>query len=1158
MKSFGYFSRLRIRSKLLLVYSSVFLLAVGVANAIIFAQVRNTIETEIEAKLENSTAVLLNLVRSSVAASIKNYLRAVVEKNLEVAGHYYARVQRGELDAVEAQARLREILLSQSIGTTGYNYVLSSAGKVLVHPNRDMLGQDVSSRWFVKEILAHKQGYLEYDWRNPGEPGERAKAVYIGYFEPWDWVLCASSYREEFHQLVRREDVRQSFVTLRFGQTGYAYILDYKGASVIHPHAEFEGKNISGMKDAAGRQFIAEIITKKNGKIVYPWQNPGETHAREKLAIFNDIPELGWIVASSSYLEEFYGPLKTVRYIFFFTVLGALVLVFGLTVWISGSITRPIEKLAASFGRGAEGNLSVRATVESGDELGLLADYFNDFMQRLEAYNAALKESEEKYRSLIESAPDPVVVYDIDGCVEYLNPAYTRVFGWTLDELAGRVPDNQPEGYQLDALKLLDALQRGQNLFSSETKYITKDGLVLDVSMSLGAFSDRSGQPSGGIATMQDITGLKRALAELEQYRGHLEQQVQARTADLIQANAALLDAKEAAEAAAKAKGEFLANMSHEIRTPLNGVIGATDLALAATPPPSVERYLRIAHSSAESLLGIVNDILDFSKIEAGKLELEQKPFQLEHVLASVLDIFTTKAVEKDIDLALHLDHETPRLVQGDAQRLQQVLVNLVGNAVKFTDRGGRVALRVRLHEVRKVAVVLEFAVEDSGIGIAPENTSLLFDSFTQADASITRRYGGTGLGLAICKRLVGMMDGSIEVQSEPGKGSVFRVRAPFVIVKRPLPVGDAACDATRFKGMRGLLVEDDPANQEIARALLEGAGIETTLAQNGLLAVNALRRCYISEPVRDACFDFVLMDVQMPEMDGCTATRLIRSLPGAGRLPILAMTAHAMEGDEERCLAAGMNDYVSKPISRQRLFSALAACFDQLGATTVSKLGPLAAGDLPPSQEAAAAPRPSRRLPDVSGLDVDEALQRLGLSEKVYARILERFRSSNETTLERLQGALAAGEFSQARALTHGLKGSAGNIGAHVVQATALALESALEPDGRETLRWEELLAAVAAGLAPLLKALEGIAARFEGMVQARPDQAAQLEPTLAALAKALELAHPVDIAQSLDALRAVYSSADLDRLSKQIAAYEYETASETLRAISVALGKE
>ena len=870
---------------------------------------------------------------------------------------------------------------------------------------------------------------------------------------------------------------------------------------------------------------------------------------------------------------------------------------------------------------------------------------------------------------VFEDSLDPIVLTDLSGNIMDLNEATIEAYGYSRQEILGEhISIFAPKEVHLRQQAFYHRCLKGEILKNIEGIRVRKDGTVLPHLFTYSLLKDDKGKPLGIATIAKDITWIKEAEKELEDHRIRLEDLVKERTRDLEAA-------RQVAEDATRAKSDFLANMSHEIRTPLNAIIGFAHLALQTDPDPRQYEYIHKIQNGSKALLGVINDILDFSKIEAGKLDMESIEFLLEDVLETITNLVGIKAQEKGLELIYNIDPDIPHTLIGDPIRLGQILLNLTNNAVKFTKQG-EIILGCALHGEDADAARLEFFVQDTGIGLTQDQQDKLFQAFSQADATTTRKYGGTGLGLFISKSLVEMMNGRIRVKSEYGQGTtfIFTVRlkrvgsqtitshvtldgkqkkkvlvvddnanarivlekmlkamsfkvtqadsaeaglaelqmarkqdAPFDLVlmdwlmpgmdglqayekiktgfaekipsvimvsayareelqqkvdqlgldgcltkpvspsllsdaimtalgkKRPRrtfgPPQAQLPDVTKIQGAKLLVAEDNVVNQQVAIGILESKGFVVDLADNGLLALEAVQK---------KAYDAVLMDINMPEMDGYTASRKIRQLPGFENLPIIAMTANAMTGDKEKALTAGMNAHVAKPIDVKELLSALKNAITSVKKEAIPK-------------KTAGSGAVTENFGPVPGIDLQEGLIRLAGHTRIYKNLLKRFAENQAETPDKIRQALTAGDLETAHILAHTIKGVSGNISATFVFESAIRLDEAIKNKDVQTAM--TLLPDFSARLSEVIQSINDI--ETEAQLPQQSMNAPDLETfrtQLTTLERMIDENNPncIRIVKKIrDQISGDAMERLVDQLTREIDAYDFDDAQKTLQTL-------
>ena len=974
---------------------------------------------------------------------------------------------------------------------------------------------------------------------------------------------------------VKLLDLSRYTEALRFVERGSVALLTDDLRIVATPHGDTTSDD--GIR-ARVLKSPAEAGLQQLASAVLHWEATGRlfehtitvpTGDAAWIARFHSIPfGNGHFLAATFAPEDEFLPVALRRMVttFGLIVLGTFALGMLIAAFIAGRLAAPVRSLvreaerlgAMDLERPIAARSDVReiwALIEAQERMrqallestGALARSNQELESRVAQRTRELAEREAYFRTIFENTGAGIVCRDRERKLLSVNDAYLAFTGYSREECSSDRHSTYVNTEDRDQVAaLVQRLEAGEiNSYRNERRYRTRSGEVRWADVLTSAIRDVEGHLTATITIVSDVTARK-------------------------ESERLLAEAKERAEEATHAKSMFLANMSHEIRTPMNAVIGLSHLALKTELSPKQRDYLQKIHNAGTSLLGIINDILDFSKIEAGKIQMEQKDFRYDEVLGGVAAVFGQRIEEKGLELLFDTKADVPQDLSGDPLRLGQVLMNLVGNAVKFT-QSGQVQVVTRLLEQSGDKVKLQIEVRDSGIGMTPEQSERLFQPFSQADGSTTRKYGGTGLGLTISKRFVEMMGGTIWLESTPGAGSTFgfnvwlgRVRDRRLAARGVLPASlrelsalvvddnaaarqilsemlqdlglrvaccasgaealetlksrdasdpirlvtldwnmpgwdgtatareihvpgrlrnvprlvmvtgfgrediragaqavgldaflvkpvsqsmlldtllelfapdyrDAQRSATKpehgrwsLRGARILLAEDNEINQQIAVELLEGAGASVVVADNGRRALEKLA------DVETDPFDVVLMDLQMPDMDGYSAVRHIRGDRRFDKLPVIAMTAHALAEERERCLAAGMNDHVTKPIDPDLLFQTLVRWLPgkvKRGAESASR----------------AVERVSDATLSIAGIDTVRGLRRVAGNDALYRELLHKFVAGQADAGSKVRSALKTGDRALAERIAHTAKGVSGNIGADAVQQSAAALEAAI-----------------------------------------------------------------------------------------------------------------
>lgn len=898
------FKQFKFRNKLLASFLAVFVPLILIGSTIAYLQTKKILETSIENKLSQTTTSLTNLIQTSANISIQNRLRAIAEKNLDIAEYYYSKHRSGLITREQAIHTIEEIFLNQSIGISGYIYCLNSKGIIIIHPDDKVKGTNVSNFDFVKQQLKTKEGYLEYNWKNPGESQVKAKALYMVYFKPLDWIIGVSSYRSEFKHLVDLKDFRTEILSFKSGKSGYAFVMDITGKALIHP--SLQGTNLFKHSDKA-KQILGQIIKQKNGKLRYTWQNSNEPSPREKIVLFKYLPEFNWIIASTSYEDEVYSPLQTFK-TFVMAVL-AIMLFFCviLTFFISRSVTKPLDKLIQKLEAGSQGDFSGRMEYESPDELGKVSSHFNAFMDRLENYHeqlndeiqkthntqAALVENELKLRGLFNQSFQYTGILSPSGILEEVNQSALDFAGCTESDvlykpfwetLWWRHDPNSQKGIQ-------DAIQRAikGELVRMETTNTNGSGDIKDVDVTVKPVFNTAKQVEFIIVEGRDITNLKQAEFEKRHLAVQLEKSQKM-----------------------EAMGTLAGGIAHDFNNILSSIFGYSQLAeMTLDTPEKTKRHIDQIVKGAQRAADLVQQILTFSR----QTEFKKHPLKIHLVIKETLQLLRS-SIPTTIDIQVNILSKS--MIMADPTQMHQVIMNLCTNAYhSMLETGGN--LMVQLEEIDiaqrddqpvslpKPCPYLKMTVKDTGQGMDRNTLEKAFDPYFT-----TKEVGrGTGFGLALVRAIIEEHEGVIHVESQPGIGSTFSLYLP-VVERKPA----TQQRVNRMGDPRGgketiMVVDDDEDIRALTTDLLERFGYTVHSFKNGEEAL-------VHFKLNPDQFDLIITDMTMPRMTGYTLAKEVLQIRKG--MPIILCTGYSETISKTNALEMGIRRYLEKPLQNKDL----------------------------------------------------------------------------------------------------------------------------------------------------------------------------------------------------------------------------------------------
>ncbi len=906
---------LKFRNKLLLSFVIVFVPLILISKILVFVQSQKFLEAGIEKELNQSSTFLTDLIHTAAELSIKNRLKAIAEKNLEIVEYFYSKHRSGLLSRQQTLTTIEEIFNVQSIGISGYIYCINSKGKILFHPDHQMIGQDISNLNFVKDIIKMKDGYLEYQWKkSPTDDHMYPKAAFITYYKPLDWIICVSCYRNEYSHLLDISEFSNYVSAFTPEDTGYVFVIDEDGTAVMHPF--LQGKNLLKQPEEFAA-VIRQMLTEKNGKLRTTWSFTPEDPLGEQLVIFRYLPQYKWIVGAASYTDETSSPLSDFSTLFTLDILFFLFAFLGLAYLLSRSVTKPLENFTQVLNNSKEGDYSIRLNDNTRDEVGSLARHFNAFMMRLEKFHSQLKDesrktmaaqnaliaNELKRQGLFNQSSQLICILSPYGILEDINESQLEFAqcGYTdlLYKPYWESPWWQHDDQRREEIKSsVEKAAAGQAL-RLETTHIDGNGTIRDIDISVKPVFNHNKEVEFIVTEARDITEIKQG----EQERHTL----------LIQLQKAQK---------MEAIGTLAGGIAHDFNNILSSIFGYAQLAqMTLDNPEKLKNHMSQILKGAQRASDLVKQILTFSR----QSDNEKHPLKLHLVVKEALKLLRS-SIPTTIDIVTKVD--TKEMINADPTQMHQMIMNLCTNAYHaMKETGGTMTVSLtntdqiqpehQNKDYLRRGPFMRLMVRDTGHGMDQQTIEKAFDPYFT-----TKEMGhGTGLGLALVKAIVEDHQGICHVESISGHGTSFCIYLPIVYKKKP---GETAIDLSGNDHEQGcetiMIVDDEPDICALTEELLKKFGYTVYTFSDGEKAFHAFDEGKIN-------FDMVITDMTMPGMTGVALAESI--LSKNNNFPIILCSGYNETISEVELKEMGIRAFFEKPLDTRKLIATIQSVFN-------------------------------------------------------------------------------------------------------------------------------------------------------------------------------------------------------------------------------------